>query len=104
MLLQDGVNILAVNYGPPGACPYPRQLKLVSNNLLSSQYQLCAGEKKTVRNVLMLTIYLDYVSICLVDHMVVEKASYLDELETSLSFYIYPVYLFVLCVSVKNSI
>ncbi|KAL7185145.1 hypothetical protein ACSBR2_027139 [Camellia fascicularis] len=24
----DGVNILAVNYGSPGACPYPRQLKL----------------------------------------------------------------------------
>lgn len=28
-LLQDGVNILGVNYGAPGACPYPRQLKLV---------------------------------------------------------------------------
>ena len=28
--LQDGVNILAVNYGSPGACQYPRQLKLVS--------------------------------------------------------------------------
>ncbi|CAL5406855.1 unnamed protein product [Camellia sinensis] len=27
---MDGVNILAVNYGSPGACPYPRQLKLVS--------------------------------------------------------------------------
>lgn len=26
----EGVNILAVNYGSPGACPYPRQLKLVS--------------------------------------------------------------------------
>ncbi|CAL5409653.1 unnamed protein product [Camellia sinensis] len=25
---KDGVNILAVNYGSPGACPYPRQLKL----------------------------------------------------------------------------
>uniref|UniRef100_A0A5B7BQY6 ER membrane protein complex subunit 10 n=1 Tax=Davidia involucrata TaxID=16924 RepID=A0A5B7BQY6_DAVIN len=25
---MDGVNILAVNYGSPGACPYPRQLKL----------------------------------------------------------------------------
>ncbi|KAJ7978282.1 ER membrane protein complex subunit 10-like [Quillaja saponaria] len=24
----EGVNILAVNYGAPGACPYPRQLKL----------------------------------------------------------------------------
>ncbi|CAA0829598.1 Unknown protein [Striga hermonthica] len=24
---MEGVNILAVNYGPPGSCPYPRQLK-----------------------------------------------------------------------------
>ncbi|KAF3452487.1 hypothetical protein FNV43_RR02920 [Rhamnella rubrinervis] len=24
----DGVNILAVNYGAPGSCPYPRQMKL----------------------------------------------------------------------------
>ncbi|PQQ09369.1 ER membrane protein complex subunit 10 [Prunus yedoensis var. nudiflora] len=24
----DGINILAVNYGSPGACPYPRQMKL----------------------------------------------------------------------------
>uniref|UniRef100_A0A2P2K588 ER membrane protein complex subunit 10 n=1 Tax=Rhizophora mucronata TaxID=61149 RepID=A0A2P2K588_RHIMU len=28
----DGVNILAVNYGTPVACPYPRQMKLVSEN------------------------------------------------------------------------
>ncbi|KAE9448053.1 hypothetical protein C3L33_20074, partial [Rhododendron williamsianum] len=28
VLFQEGVNILAVNYGSPGACPYPRQLKL----------------------------------------------------------------------------
>ncbi|KAI3439402.1 uncharacterized protein J3R85_004822 [Psidium guajava] len=76
---MDGVNILAVNYGSPGACPYPRQLKLVSNNLLSSQYHLCAGERKI--NVLLLTI--------LVDYMDIEKDSHLDELETSLSFYIY---------------
>ncbi|KAK4795523.1 hypothetical protein SAY86_027849 [Trapa natans] len=27
---MEGVNILAVNYGAPGACPYPRQLKLPS--------------------------------------------------------------------------
>ncbi|CAL5399559.1 unnamed protein product [Camellia sinensis] len=27
---KDGVNILAVNYGSPGACPYPRQLKLAA--------------------------------------------------------------------------
>ncbi|GKV27741.1 hypothetical protein SLEP1_g36876 [Rubroshorea leprosula] len=25
---MEGVNILAVNYGSPGACPYPQQLKL----------------------------------------------------------------------------
>ncbi|CAL5363071.1 unnamed protein product [Camellia sinensis] len=25
---MDGVNILTINYGSPGACPYPRQLKL----------------------------------------------------------------------------
>ncbi|KAK6144960.1 hypothetical protein DH2020_021780 [Rehmannia glutinosa] len=25
---MEGVNILAVNYGPPGSCPYPRQFKL----------------------------------------------------------------------------
>ncbi|GMG99943.1 hypothetical protein Nepgr_001783 [Nepenthes gracilis] len=25
---MEGVNILAVNYGSPGACPYPRQLKV----------------------------------------------------------------------------
>lgn len=29
-LLQDGINVLAVNYGSPGACQYPRQFKLVS--------------------------------------------------------------------------
>ncbi|GMP21740.1 hypothetical protein CsSME_00000047 [Camellia sinensis var. sinensis] len=27
---MDGVNILTINYGSPGACPYPRQLKLPS--------------------------------------------------------------------------
>ncbi|KNA03609.1 hypothetical protein SOVF_207500 [Spinacia oleracea] len=27
---MEGVNILAVNYGSLGACPYPRQLKMVS--------------------------------------------------------------------------
>lgn len=27
---MEGVNILAVNYGSPGACPYPRQLKMPS--------------------------------------------------------------------------
>ncbi|KAB1216343.1 hypothetical protein CJ030_MR4G026757 [Morella rubra] len=26
--MQEGINILAVNYGAPGACSYPRQLKL----------------------------------------------------------------------------
>lgn len=31
--LQEGVNILAVNYGSPGSCQYPRQLKFVSFSL-----------------------------------------------------------------------
>lgn len=26
-MLQEGTNIVAVNYGSPGACQYPRQLK-----------------------------------------------------------------------------
>ena len=30
LIHMDGVNILAVNYGSPGACQYPRQLKFVS--------------------------------------------------------------------------
>jgi hypothetical protein len=34
-LFQEGVNILAVNYGAPGACPYPRQLKFVSYAIFS---------------------------------------------------------------------
>ncbi|XP_057471082.1 uncharacterized protein LOC130759885, partial [Actinidia eriantha] len=28
---MEGVNILAINYASPGACPYPRQLKLSAN-------------------------------------------------------------------------
>ncbi|KAL2549261.1 hypothetical protein Fot_10809 [Forsythia ovata] len=28
MIHMEGVNILAVNYGSPGSCPYPRQLKI----------------------------------------------------------------------------
>ncbi|GKV43617.1 hypothetical protein SLEP1_g50884 [Rubroshorea leprosula] len=28
VILMEAVNILAVNYGSPGACPYPLQLKL----------------------------------------------------------------------------
>jgi len=31
ILFQEGVNVLAVSYGAPGACPYPRHLKLVSH-------------------------------------------------------------------------
>lgn len=30
--MQDGVNILGVNYGSLAVCQYPRQYKLVSNN------------------------------------------------------------------------
>ncbi|CAL5364795.1 unnamed protein product [Camellia sinensis] len=42
---MDGVNILTINYGSPGACPYPRQLKLVTSAIRTP-----ATEKK-------LTIY-----------------------------------------------
>ncbi|XVF56384.1 hypothetical protein PTKIN_Ptkin06aG0116100 [Pterospermum kingtungense] len=27
---MEGVNVLAVNYGSPGSCPYPRNLKLIA--------------------------------------------------------------------------
>ncbi|KAF8010812.1 hypothetical protein BT93_J1459 [Corymbia citriodora subsp. variegata] len=37
---MDGVNILSVNYGPPGACPYPRQLKLPAKWSFKSHYYL----------------------------------------------------------------
>lgn len=30
--LQDGINIVGVNYGSPGSCQYPRPLKVVSPN------------------------------------------------------------------------
>lgn len=34
--MQDGVNILAVNYGSVGGCTYPRPVKMVSYLVLKS--------------------------------------------------------------------
>ncbi|CAL5389450.1 unnamed protein product [Camellia sinensis] len=42
VLLQDGVNILAVNYDSPGACPYPWQLKLAVINYGASWCRVCS--------------------------------------------------------------
>ncbi|XP_022150006.1 ER membrane protein complex subunit 10 [Momordica charantia] len=42
---MDGVNILAVNYGTPGACPFPRQLKLPSKWSFNSFTFLKSGEQ-----------------------------------------------------------
>ncbi|CAN1186980.1 ER membrane protein complex subunit 10 [Linum perenne] len=36
VIQTEGVNILAVNYGAPGACSYPRQMKLPSKWLFNS--------------------------------------------------------------------
>ncbi|XP_010528647.1 PREDICTED: ER membrane protein complex subunit 10-like [Tarenaya hassleriana] len=41
----DGVNILAVNYGSPGACPYPRLLKLPSKWSFNSHTILKSSEQ-----------------------------------------------------------
>ncbi|XP_057960949.1 uncharacterized protein LOC131152978 [Malania oleifera] len=41
----DGVNILAVNYGSPGACQYPRQLKLPTKWSFNSHTILKNGEQ-----------------------------------------------------------
>ncbi|XP_062003885.1 uncharacterized protein LOC133721323 [Rosa rugosa] len=41
----DGVNILAVNYGSPGACPYPRQLRLPSKWSFNSHTVLKNSEQ-----------------------------------------------------------
>ncbi|XP_062084116.1 uncharacterized protein LOC133790479 [Humulus lupulus] len=41
----DGVNILGVNYGSPGACPYPRQLKLPSKWTFNSHTILKNSEQ-----------------------------------------------------------
>lgn len=45
--MQEGINILAVNYGAPGACSYPRQRKLVSGNW--SFYSRLQLERKTLK-------------------------------------------------------
>ncbi|XP_010553848.1 PREDICTED: ER membrane protein complex subunit 10-like [Tarenaya hassleriana] len=42
---MDGVNILAVNYGSPGACPYPRQLKFPSKWSFNSHTILKSSEQ-----------------------------------------------------------
>ncbi|XP_022987957.1 ER membrane protein complex subunit 10 [Cucurbita maxima] len=42
---MDGVNILAVNYGTPGACPFPRQLRLPSKWSFNSLTFLKSGEQ-----------------------------------------------------------
>ncbi|KAL9263103.1 ER membrane protein complex subunit 10-like protein [Drosera capensis] len=41
---MEGVNILAVNYGSPGACPYPRQKKLPAKWLFNSHTTLKYSE------------------------------------------------------------
>ncbi|GLT95558.1 hypothetical protein SLE2022_132340 [Rubroshorea leprosula] len=41
----EGVNILAVNYGSPGACAYPRQLKLPFKWAFNSHTVLKDGEQ-----------------------------------------------------------
>lgn len=42
---MDGVNILAVNYGSPGACPYPRELKLPAKWSFNSHTVLKSSEQ-----------------------------------------------------------
>ncbi|KAL7228124.1 hypothetical protein ACSBR2_006944 [Camellia fascicularis] len=42
---MDGVNILTINYGSPGACPYPRQLKLPSKWSFNSHTVLKYSEQ-----------------------------------------------------------
>ncbi|XP_059628636.1 uncharacterized protein LOC132271311 [Cornus florida] len=41
---MEGVNILAINYGSPGACPYPRQLKLPAKWFFNSHTVLKNSE------------------------------------------------------------
>ncbi|KAG5092729.1 hypothetical protein JHK82_051507 [Glycine max] len=41
----EGVNILAVSYGAPGACPYPRQLKLPAKWSFKSHTVLKSSEQ-----------------------------------------------------------
>ncbi|XP_002514819.2 ER membrane protein complex subunit 10 [Ricinus communis] len=42
---MEGVNILAVNYGAPGACPYPRQMKLPAKWSFNSHTVLKSSEQ-----------------------------------------------------------
>ncbi|PKI45101.1 hypothetical protein CRG98_034485 [Punica granatum] len=42
---MEGVKLLAVNYGAPGACPYPRQLKLPSKWAFNSHTVLKSSEQ-----------------------------------------------------------
>ncbi|MBA0733598.1 hypothetical protein Gogos_017595, partial [Gossypium gossypioides] len=41
----EGVNVLAVNYGSPGSCPYPRNLKLPAKWSFSSHTVLKNSEQ-----------------------------------------------------------
>ncbi|KAJ8747910.1 hypothetical protein K2173_012800 [Erythroxylum novogranatense] len=42
---MDGANVLAVNYGAPGACPYPRQMKIPTKWSFNSHAVLKTGEQ-----------------------------------------------------------
>lgn len=44
-IYMEGVNVLAVNYGSPGACPYPRQLKFPSKWAFNSHTVLKYSEQ-----------------------------------------------------------
>ncbi|KAL5167191.1 ER membrane protein complex subunit 10 [Glycine soja] len=45
VIQMEGVNILAVSYGAPGACPYPRQLKLPGKWSFKSHTVLKSSEQ-----------------------------------------------------------
>ncbi|KAL5719031.1 hypothetical protein ACHQM5_011866 [Ranunculus cassubicifolius] len=45
VIYTDGVNILGVNYGSPGACPYPRQLRLPKKWVFNSYTLLKSSEQ-----------------------------------------------------------
>ncbi|RDX75584.1 ER membrane protein complex subunit 10 [Mucuna pruriens] len=45
VIQMEGVNILAVSYGAPGACPYPRQLKLPAKWSFKSHTVLKSSEQ-----------------------------------------------------------
>ncbi|WCJ38873.1 ER membrane protein complex subunit 10 [Euphorbia peplus] len=42
---MEGVNVLAVNYGSPGSCPYPRQMKLPAKWSFNSHTVLKSSEQ-----------------------------------------------------------